>query len=217
MKKNIVGLPEYTNKEELANTITHIFGMLSAIAVLIIILIKAGSAISIVSGVIYSVSMLILYTASSVYHGLKKSNVKKTFRIIDHCTIYLLIAGTYTPILLSGVMKTRPVLAILLLSIEWVCAVTASIFNIINLEKYKTLSMICYIVMGWLIVVSFDAAITAMTLRGFLLLLFGGVSFTVGTLFYKIGKKKMFFHTVFHVFVVLGSVLQAISIINYII
>ncbi len=212
-------LPNYTKGEEIANMVTHIVGGAVGIVILLISLqisISHRNVWGIVSGSIFGFSVIALYTVSSVYHGLKCCTGKKVMQVIDHCTIYLLIVGTYTPILLSGIRPAYPVIAWTVFGVEWALALAAATFTAIDLSKYKKLSMICYLGMGWCIVAVLKQTINVMTLRGFLMLLSGGIAYTVGAVLYKIGAKKPIFHTVFHVLTVVGTTLQAIAIFGYV-
>ena len=136
-------------------------------------------------------------------------------QIIDHCTIYFLICGTYTPILLSAFVPVYPALGWGLLAAEWALAFLAATLTAIDLKKYNVFSMICYITMGWGIIFFLPQAIAVLTKPGFLLLLAGGIVYTLGAILYGIGSKTRWFHSVFHIFVVLGSVLQFLAIFLY--
>lgn len=212
-------LPNYTRGEEIANMTTHIIG--GALGVIILFLTVIISAFNrdvwaIVGSFIYGVSMIALYTVSSVYHGLKPGFAKKVMQVIDHCTIYLLIAGTYTPILLVAMRPVYPEIAWLVLAAEWILAGLGAVFTAIDHNKYKKLSMVFYILMGWFIVIAFKPTVDVLTWNGVLWILSGGISYTIGAVLYGIGKKKPIFHTVFHVFVVIGTLLQAIGILFYV-
>ena len=212
-------LPPYTRGEDRANMITHIIGGGIGILTLVFSILIAAfhkNVWGIVSGSIYGFSMIALYSVSSIYHGLKPGMAKKVMQVIDHCTIYFLIAGTYTPILLSSIRPNFPALAWSIFGVEWGFAALAAVFTAIDHEKYKKLSMGCYIGMGWCIVIVLKATVMSMGLAGFLWLLAGGISYTVGAVLYAIGKKKPVCHTVFHVFVDIGSILQAVCILFYV-
>ncbi len=212
-------LPNYSKGEEIANMVTHIIGGAMGIVVLLLsifVSIKNKSVWSMVSGIIYGVSMVILYTISSVYHGLKPSYGKKVMQVIDHSMIYLLIAGTYTPILLAGIRPQHPLIAWLIFGAQWGLAAFGSVFTSIDHNRYKKLSMICYIGMGWFIILALKPTIEAMGCEGFTWLIAGGVSYTVGAIAYGIGKKKAVFHTIFHILVDIGSILQAVCILKYV-
>lgn len=212
-------LPNYSRGEEIANMVTHIVGGAIGVAALVFsILIAAGhgDAWGIVGGSIYGAMTIALYAVSSIYHGLRPGTGKKVMQVIDHCTIYLMIAGTYTPILLAAIRPVHPVLAWCIFGVEWGFAAFAAVFTAIDHERYRRLSMICYIGMGWCIVLVLRATVECIGWAGFLWLLAGGVSYTVGAVLYAVGKKRPIFHTVFHVFVDVGSVLQAVCILGYV-
>ena len=214
-----IELPNYTKAEELLNTATHAIGFVFALWVLaygLTLAARHNKELAIVSCWIYGLSMIFLYAVSSIYHGLPVCDVKRVMRVVDHCTIYLLIAGSYTPTLLVSMRPTHPVLAWFLFTSEWGLGILAAILTAIDMKKYGRVSMFCYIAMGWLIVIALKPTLEAVTVKGFLWLLAGGISYTVGAVLYKIGKKKRYVHAVFHVFVVLGSVLQAVCILKYV-
>ena len=212
-------LPDYTHGEEVMNMVTHIVGGGIGVLVLIAgILLSArkGDAWGVVCSVIYGLTMIWLYTMSSVYHGLRPGRAKKVMQVLDHCTIYALIAGTYTPILLVGIRPLYPVLAWVCFGIEWGLLALATTLTAIDLKKYTVLSMVCYIGMGWMIILALPQTVEAMTQAGFYWLLSGGIAYTLGAILYGIGSKRRWFHSVFHIFVLLGSILQAIAILWYV-
>lgn len=213
-------LPDYTNGEDNANMITHIVG--GGIGVLTLLAVLAmsiwhGNTWGIVSGSIYGFTMIALFSVSSIYHGLRHPMAKKVMQVIDHCTIYFLIAGTYTPILLSAIRPKHPAIAWTIFGIEWGLTALAATLNAIDLKKYTAFSMICYIAMGWCIVIALPQTVRAMTIPGFIYLLSGGIAYTIGAVLYGIGAKKRYFHTVFHIFVDIGAILQALSIIFFVV
>ncbi len=213
-------LPDYTQGEEIMNMVTHIVGGGLGILVLVLCVIKAALArntLGIVASAIYGGTMVTLYTISSVYHGLRFGTGKKVMQIVDHCTIYFLICGTYTPIMLLVFIPVYPVAGWGILALEWGLAILAATLTAIDLKKYNIFSMICYIVMGWGIIFFLPQAIAVLTRPGFLWLLGGGIAYTIGAILYGIGSKQRWFHSVFHIFVVLGSLLQFLSIILYVI
>ncbi len=213
-------LPNYSVGEEQLNMITHIIGGgLGVIALVLCVLLSAlhHNVWGVVGSAIYGGTLILLYTASSIYHGLPYGLAKKVFQVLDHCTIYLLIAGTYTPILFCSIRPVSAVWAWVIFGIVWGCAVLATIFTAIDLKKYSKFSMCCYIGMGWCILLAAKTAIEAIPLPGLLWLLFGGIAYTVGAILYGIGKKRRYFHSIFHLFVLLGSILQFICIFFYVI
>ncbi len=211
-------LPNYTRGEEIFNMVSHIVGGALGVVVLVLCVVTAAinkNVYGVVSSAIYGSSMIMLYTMSSVYHGLKHERAKKIMQVLDHCTIYFLIAGTYTPIVLSAVRQINAPLAWTMFGIEWGLAALAITLTAIDLKKYEVFSMTCYIVMGWSIIVVFDKVIQALTLYGTALVLIGGILYTIGAVLYAIGKKKKYAHNVFHVFVLFGSLLQFFGILFY--
>ena len=214
-------LPSYTKGEEKFNAVSHIvgvaFGIIELILGLVFTIQEGHYGWSILSVIIYGVSIILLYTMSSIYHFLRRNKAKRVFRIFDHCTIYLLIAGTYTPICV--ILLRHEWWGILLLFLVWVAAIVGITFNAINMHKtsIKVLSMILYIVMGWCVIFLIVPLLKIWYGPGFWFLLGGGISYTVGVIFYAFGKKAKYIHSIWHLFVFLGTVLQFIAILKYII
>ena len=211
-------LPVYTRGEEIFNMVTHIVGGgigVITLALCIVASLLKGSTVALVSGIIFGVSMIALYSISSIYHGLREGTAKKVLQIIDHCTIYFLIAGTYTPMLLCALVKTNRIAAIITLIAVWGLTALAITLNAIDLKKYKVFSMVCYIGIGWAIIFSIKDMFMSLPPAGFWLLLSGGIVYTAGTIFYKAGKNVKYLHSVFHIFVVVGSILHALSVILF--
>ena len=211
-------LPDYSRGEEIMNMVTHIVGGAIGIAALTLCVIRAalhGNAWGVVTSAIYGTAMVAMFTISSVYHGLKPTLGKKVMQVIDHCPIYFLIAGTYTVILLSAVRLEYPVLAWVLFGFEWAMVALATTLTSIDLKKYRVFSMICYIGMGWAIIPFARQALGVLTLPGFWLLLLGGIAYTIGSILYGIGKHRKWMHSVFHIFVILGAVLQFFCVLFY--
>lgn len=169
----------------------------------------------VIGSIIYGLTMIALYTMSSVYHGMKPCTGKKVMQVLDHCTIYFLIAGTYTVIALSSLRAINPWLGWGILAFQWILTALAVTLTAIDLKKYNAFSMVCYIFMGWCIIFFLPDAISALTSAGFYWMLAGGIAYTIGAVLYGIGSKKRWMHSVFHIFVVLGSLLQFISIFCY--
>ena len=208
-------LPDYTRGEEIMNMVTHIVGGAVGIGALVLCLIRSKDVWGITASSIYGICMILLYSVSSVYHGLRPSMGKKVLQIIDHCTIYFLIAGTYTPIVLTALRPVYPAIGWGLFFFEWGLTAVAVTLTAIDLKKYNVFSMICYIGMGWAILPFLNQTMTVLTKPGFYYLLSGGIAYTVGAILYGIGSKKRWFHSVFHIFVVLGSLLQLIAVAFY--
>lgn len=213
-------LPDYTRGEEIFNTVSHIagaaFGIFALVACVIISALH-GDAWAVVGSAIYGASLVALYMMSSIYHGLRPGTAKKVMQIIDHCTIYFLIAGTYTPIVLTRIRRCSPGWGWGLFGVVWGFAVLGVVLNAIDLRKYRVFSMICYIGMGWCIVAAAKPALESIPLTALIYLLIGGISYTVGAVLYGAGRTHRYMHSLFHLFVVLGSVLQFIAIAGYII
>ena len=211
-------LPDYSRGEEIMHMVTHIVGGALGLAVLTLCVIRAalnGNVYGVVSSAIYGATMVITFTISSVYHGLKPNLGKKVMQVIDHCTIYFLIAGTYTAVVLSAFRPVYPVLGWSLFALEWAMAALSVTLTAIDLKKYNVFSMFSYIVMGWAVIPFAKQAMTVLTMPGFLLLLLGGISYTIGSILYGIGSKKKWMHSVFHIFVVMGAVLQFFAVLFY--
>ena len=211
-------LPDYSRGEELMNTVTHMVGAVLGVVALVLCILEAASNSNVwgvVGSSIYGASMIALYCVSSVYHGMRPGMGKKVMQVVDHCTIYFLIAGSYTPIVLSALRPRFPGLAWGLLTFVWVLAILAVVLTAIDLKKYNVFSMACYVGIGWAVIPFMKQTLQVLTLPGFLLLLAGGISYTIGAVLYGIGGKRKWMHSVFHIFVVLGSALQFFSILGY--
>ena len=211
-------LPDYSRGEEIMNMVTHIVGGAVGIVALTLCVIFAaihGNVYGVVTSAIYGTTMISMFTISSVYHGLKPTLGKKVMQVIDHCTIYFLIAGTYTVIVLSAVRPVYPVLGWGLFAFEWAMTALATTLTAIDLKKYSVFSMICYIGMGWAVIIFWRQTLEVMTLPGFALLLSGGIAYTIGAVLYGIGGKKKWMHSVVHIFVILGALLQFFAVLFY--
>lgn len=202
---------KYTLGEEIFNSVSHGVGAGLSIAgtvVLIITSVIHSNAWGVVSSCIYGASLIILYTMSTLYHSFTNKKAKAFFRIMDHNTIFLLIAGTYTPItlyFLGGVTGW------ILFGIVWGAAIFGIVMNSINLEKARIPSIFCYVAMGWVIVFAIKPLILAMPKISLIFLVGGGIFYTLGIIFYAI-KKIKYFHSVWHLFTIVGSVLHYFSI-----
>ncbi len=206
----------YTIGEEIANSIIHGIGTLLSIAacvLLIVFAVKSGSAMQVVCASIYGASLIILFLMSTLYHALVPNKAKAVFRVFDHATIFLLIAGSYTPIVLVSI---GGVLGWVMFGFVWTIALIGIIFNAISVEKFKIFSMIAYVFLGWCVVFIAKPTIESIELNGLLLLLFGGIAYTLGLIFYK-QKNKKYMHTIWHVFVLFGAILQYFCIQFYVI
>ena len=214
------GLPAYTRGEETFNFVSHAAGGGLAVAMLVLCVVRAAlhrDPWAVVSSSIYGASLVAVYTISSVYHGLRPEKAKKVLQVLDHCTIYFLIFGSYLPILLCPIRRESPVTAWVLFGVILAITALAVTLTAIDLKKYQVLSMICYIGLGWCIVFAAPVALRAIPIPGLLWLLAGGVAYSVGAVLYGLGKRKPYMHAVFHLFVILGSVLQFVCIFFYVI
>ena len=215
--KDRIEIPKYTLGEELVSAISHGIGALLSVVALVLCIVfsaKHNDVYAIVSSCIYGTTSIILYTMSTMYHSLKVNKAKRVFRIIDHCRIFLLIAGTYTPYVLVVLPKN---IGWTMFGIIWACATIGIVLNAVDLNKYKKLSMFLYIIMGWMIIFSFKYLLRSISMEGIFLMLSAGVLYTVGAIFYGLGKKKKYMHSVFHLFVLFASVLFFFSIFLYVI
>ena len=194
----------YTLGEEIFSSVTHGVGTLLAIGGTVVLLVVSaifGDALTVVSSAIFGASLIILYCMSTLYHAISHPTAKQFFRIMDHNTIFFLIAGTYTPITLSVL---RGALGWTLFGIIWGVAAVGIALNSVNLEKFRKPSVVCYILMGWVIIFAIRPLLQSMSLLCLWLLLGGGVFYTVGVIFYAI-KRVKYFHSVWHIFTLLGS------------
>lgn len=215
--KDKISLPNYTLGEEITNAITHGFGALFSIAFLTLCVVFSaikGNAWLITSTAIYGASSILLYLISTLYHSLKINNGKRVFRVLDHCSIFLLIAGTYTPYALC--VLPQP-LGIIIFAIEWSLALIGVILNSININKYKKVSMALYLIMGWAVIFSLKDLLANLNIVGLVFMFIGGLLYTAGAIFYGLGKRKKYMHSVFHIFVLAASILFFFSIFFFVV
>lgn len=210
-------LPEYSKGEEIFNMVSHIVGGgLSIIAMVLCIIVSAlhHNPWGVVASCIYGVTMISLYTMSSIYHGLRPGTAKKVFQIIDHCTIYFMIAGSYMPFIFCTIREQSPAVCWIIFGIEWILVAIATTLTAIDLERTKKLSMVCYIGMGWTIIFFYKYLAAGLAVPGIVLLVLGGVLYTLGAVIYSF--KRKYAHNIFHIFVVLGSIAHFFSVIIYV-
>ena len=216
-------LPPYTKGEEIFNMVTHIVGGALGAAALVLCVVFSfieWDAYKIVGSFIYGFSVVMLYTVSSIYHGItpKADTAKKVMQIIDHCMIFILIAGTYTPITLGAMRQINEPLAWVVFGFVWGASALGITLNAIDIKKYKKFSMICYLVIGWCAIFTLKSLIEAITFTGFMFIILGGISYSIGAILYSTGHKKglKYMHSVFHIFVVFGTVLHFFGILFYV-
>ncbi|WP_070970269.1 PAQR family membrane homeostasis protein TrhA [Vibrio sonorensis] len=206
----------YSVKEEVANVITHGAGLVFGIIGLVLLLIKAlnhnADALTVTSVSIYGASMIVLFLASTLYHAIPYKSAKKALKTFDHCAIYLLIAGSYTPFLL---VSLRTPLAVGLMIVIWVIALIGIILKLAFVYRFKKLSLVTYLMMGWLsLVVVYQLAVT-LEVGGLTLLAAGGLVYSLGVVFY-LAKKIPFNHAIWHCFVLAGCVCHFLAIYYYV-
>lgn len=213
-------LPKYSKGEEIFNMVSHIIGAILGIVTIVLTSVFAAVnniKFGVIAGVIMGVTLLILYTISSIYHGLSpKLIAKKVFQIIDHCSIFLLIAGCTTPFSLCIFMKENIALGWTIFGIVWLVAILGIVLNSIDLKKYKKFSMFCYLAMGWCFLLRIDLLLKYLGIGGVLLLILGGIAYTIGAILYGMGKNKKWMHSIFHLFCVLGSLLHVLCVLIYV-
>ncbi|MBY0515896.1 MAG: hemolysin III family protein [Bacteriovoracaceae bacterium] len=204
-------MSQYSKSEEIANSITHGLGIVFAIGGLTALMVLTsyfGSATHLVSYLIYGISMLVLYTASTLYHSIPSERAKKFLKICDHAAIYLLIAGTYTPFLLINLKGNLSYIAI---GIIWAIAIAGVVFKVFFTGKFERLSTILYLAMGWMVIFVAEPLFNELNAQAITWLVAGGMAYTLGTIFYMM--KKQFAHAIWHVFVLLGSIFHFTAII----
>ncbi len=216
MKRDTSAEPwtHYTLGEEIANSVTHGIGAVLSVAgltLLVTIAVIEHDPLRIASFTIYGVSLVLLHLASTLYHGLRPHRVKRAFRIIDHCSIYLLIAGTYTPFLLVGLHDSQ---GFMLLGIVWGLALLGILFQVAFSGWFSRFSVITYVGMGWLVVVVFRRLLESIPLGGFILIVAGGLAYMVGIIFYG-WKRLPYHHAIWHMFVLGGSACHFFAIFFY--
>jgi hemolysin III len=202
----------YSRKEEIANAITHGIGACLAIAALVILTVFAaikGTAWHVVSFSIFGATLVILYIASTLYHSLTHQKAKRLFRKFDHISIYLLIAGTYTPFCLAALQGW---VGWTLFGIIWACAVLGTVLKSLHIGKLELLSTFMYILMGWVVIIAIKPLYDSISFTGFTFLMLGGVFYTAGTFFF-IKDRNKYFHSIWHLFVLAGSTFHFFSVI----
>ena len=211
-KPHRISIPKYTLGEELMNAISHGIGALFGVASLVMCIIRSCSPLDgfkLASSIVFGLSVTLLYLMSCLYHALKVNKAKRVFRVIDHCTIFLLIAGTYTPF---TIVSLRESAGWWIFGIIWAMAVLGVVLNAVSLKKFAKVSVACYLIMGWMIVFSFGDLQAALHPDAISLLIAGGLAYTAGAVLYGIGSKKKYFHSVFHFFCLIGTVLHFLAV-----
>ena len=215
-----VPLPDYTRFEDRINSVTHALGIpLSVLAVVLsAVKIKDGATPAEIAGIIiYGGCMLLLYFGSAFYHGLKPGFVKQVARVLDHSNVFLMIAGSLSAFFLLGVFNHNKTQAIIFLILSWVGALTGIFLTLMDQERFKKVQMVMYIFLGWLALFSMKTIYDNYEAGKIIIALFviGGVVYMLGAAVYGIGKKKRYFHAVFHFFVLAGTIIQFIGVYAY--
>ncbi|MCL2370267.1 MAG: hemolysin III family protein [Firmicutes bacterium] len=214
-------LPGFSKGEEIFNAVTHIVGASIGIIFFVLGVVLAAvfnDAFAVIAMVIYGVSILLLYISSSIYHFLRRNRAKKVFRILDHCNIFVLIAGTYTPFCLI-VLRNSGAWGWTIFGVLWFFATLGITANAINMHNpvVKKLSMLAYLVMGWCALIAIVPITNVMATSAIIWTTIGGIVYTVGAIFYGFGKKCKYMHSVWHLFVLIGSIIHFLVIIFYVV
>jgi hemolysin III len=213
--KDIEKIEYYSPIEEKINIISHTTGFILSIVAFVLLVMHAslhGDVLQIVSFSIFGASLIILYGASTLYHSAKNPLLRNKLNIIDHASIYVLIAGTYTPFTLVTLNGT---IGWVIFGISWGLALTGIILKLFFTGKYDLISTIMYVFMGWVIVFAIKPLIHHLPLEGLLWLFAGGISYTIGAILYSI-KKIKFNHAIFHIMVLIGSFCHFVSVFFYV-
>lgn len=209
-------LPKYTKNEEIMNAVTHGIGAGLSIAGLVILVVFAsmhGDVWKIVGSAIYGASMIVLYTASTLYHSFSKTKAASKLNMFDHISIYYLIAGSYTPFML---VNLRGGWGWSIFGVVWACAIAGTVLKIIYGNKLRKVSTIIYLAMGWIIIIAIYPFVKNVETGGIILVVLGGLSYTIGVIFYK-WKSLPFNHAIWHLFVLAGTVLQFFAVLFYVV
>lgn len=211
-KTHRISIPRYSLGEELMNSITHGIGACLGIAALVLCIVKSCNPLDgykLASSIVFGSTTTLLYLMSCLYHALKVNRAKRVFRVIDHCTIFLLIAGTYTPYTL---ITLRGLTGWVLFGVVWGVGILGIVLNAVSLRRFAKMSVACYIALGWVVLFASRQLIASLAPAGLWLLLAGGIAYTIGAVLYGIGSKKPYFHSIFHFFCLIGTALHFFSI-----
>lgn len=211
-----ISIPNYSLQEELINSISHGLAAALSIAGLVLLSIKASSdgALAVTSVTIFGTTMILLYTMSCIYHGLSpRCKGKKVMRVLDHCNVFLLVFGTIIPVSLIGIGGAQ----------GWVCFSIVAFITIIgivassiNIDKVKVIEVICHLINGWGVLIYTKALLNNIGSIGLLFIILGGVMYSLGAIFYGLGSKKKYVHSIFHFFCIFGTLLHFFAIYFYI-
>ncbi|MBQ3432055.1 MAG: hemolysin III family protein [Clostridia bacterium] len=211
-------LPGFTRREEIGNMITHIVGAAFGLVVLVLCSVFAGlrhNYWGIAGGIVYGIMMIYLYTISSVYHGLRPERPKKIMQVLDHCSIFGLILGSFFPILFTGVREQNKVIFYIVLALVIIGTAICVPFTAIDFKKYEKVCMSGYFIVGWSALLMLYPLYKAYGIEMIIWIIGGGVVYSLGMIFFALGRKKQFFHMIFHLFILAGSILQFIGIFKF--
>ena len=205
----------YTGGEEIMNAVTHGVGALLSVAglvILIVLSVLSGDPFKLAGSLVFGITLILLFTASTLYHAITHPQAKAVLRVLDHTSIFLLIAGTYTPITL---VTLRGPVGWTIFSVVWIAAIVGVVLNAVSIERFKVFSMICYVAMGWCVVFAFPPLFRSLARPGIWLLIAGGVCYTGGIAFYAF--KRRYMHGIWHLFVLAGAVCHYLCVLLYVI
>lgn len=198
-----ISIPSYSMGEEISNAVSHGFGAILSAAALVLMLVRARGALAVTAAALFGSVMILLYTMSCLYHALPPSlSGKRVLRVLDHCNVFLLVFGTYIPASLLGVCGVR---GWVLFSVVAFLTLLGIVFTVIDMERFQTAAVICQLLSGWSILIGASDLLNTAGVQGFVWMIAGGVMYTIGAILYGMGKRRMYFHSVFHVFCLLGT------------
>lgn len=213
-------LPDYVKSEEIFGMVAHIVGAALGVALLVLCIIRGaihGSVAAVLTGIVFGACMILLYVISAIYHGLSpRVKGKEVMRVLDHCSVFLLIAGTYTPITVCALAKADPALAWVIFGVVWAMSIVGIVLNAIDVNKYFPFSMACYIALGWCIILSLPQLMTVLPSMAISLLFCGGVAYTAGAVLFGLRAKARYAHSVFHIMVVIGSIFHGLLVLFFV-
>lgn len=214
-----IKLANYTRAEDWLNSISHMVGGGLSVVALLMCLIRAIVVRRwdyALLGLVYGLTMIAMYSCSSVYHALRPNRGKKAMRMVDHAMIYPMIAGTISPIAVLVIVPVRPVLGWVIFGVAWAVVAAAVPITLTLFHKTKITQMVLYLALGWMIIVALRVLLEHFDRTGTILLVAGGVAYTLGAIIYGVGAKHKYFHSVFHFFVLAGSILHFFAIYLYV-
>ncbi len=198
-----ISIPSYSMGEEISNAVSHGFGAILSAAALVLMLVRARGALAVTAAALFGSVMILLYTMSCLYHALPPSlSGKRVLRVLDHCNVFLLVFGTYIPASLLGVCGVQ---GWVLFSVVAFLTLLGIVFTVIDMERFQTAAVICQLLSGWSILIGASDLLNTAGVQGFVWMIAGGVMYTIGAILYGMGKRRMYFHSVFHVFCLLGT------------